>query len=152
VNVLGIRCSNRDYTFAKLSGTKKIPQVVDCNTTLYPKGFSKPQSLKWLLQEIDTLIKRHNIQKIVIKGFEGRKCDKCFVERVEHEAIVYLAGASCRVMPVLRKVSSTIAKDLGLKGRAHYLTTSLDTSLIPSYDNYSAKAKDAILAGWSELP
>ena len=52
---------------------------------------------------------------------------------------------------IFRKVKSTIAKDLGLKGRGHYLQTELDTSVIPGFGSKSEKEKDAILAGWSEL-
>lgn len=151
MNVLGIRCSNKDYTFAVLSGTKNTPQLVDCNTILFPKGFAKPQSVNWMLQEIHTLLKNHKIKKIAMKKFEGQFRGKPYEERIEHETMVYLAAVNCGIRPVCKKTSGSIAKDLGLKGRARYLSTTLDTSVISNYDRYSNKAKEAILAGWSEL-
>ncbi len=152
MNVLGIRCSNTDYSVAVLSGTRNTPQVIHCDTILYPTGFSKPQSLNWMLQEIDAVVKKHCIARIVMKGFEGRNRDKTFVERIEREAMVSLAAFQCGVKAVFKKISSTIAKDLGLKGRARYLTTSLDTSSIPGYSSYTDRQKDAIVAAWSKLP
>jgi len=52
---------------------------------------------------------------------------------------------------IFKKVKSTIAKDLGLKGRGHYLRTELDTSVIPGFAGKPDKEKEAILAAWSEL-
>lgn len=151
MNVLGIRCSNKNYTFAIVTGTKGKPKVLECETISYPTGFAKPQSFKWLLQEIHGLIEKHNVKKIALKRFEGRFRDKRYEERIEHEAIIYLAAANCGVKPVCKKGKSTIAKDLGLKGRGRYLSTSLDTSLIIGYSGFSDNAKEAILVGWSEL-
>jgi len=151
MNVLGIRCSNKDYTFAVLTGTKVKPKVIECETIAYPTGFPKPQNLKWLLQEIDGLVRKHNVKKIVMKRFESRFRDKRYEERIECESIVYLVAANCGIKAVFKKPKSTIAKDLGLKGRARYLSISLDTSLISGYTSYSEKAKESILAGWSEL-
>jgi hypothetical protein len=150
--VLGIRCSNTDYTFAVLKGTKKAPGVVVTGTVPYPKGFTKPQSLKWLAQEIDGFLKTHQIEKIVMNRFEGRGLRKlAYEDRVEHEAAVYIAAANSGMKAVFKKVKSTIAKDLGLKGRARYLAAGLDTSLIPDFQTYSDKVRDATLAAWSEL-
>ncbi len=151
MNVLGIRCSNTDYTYAVMSGTKQTPQVVVCSTITYPQGYSKVQSLSWLLQEIEDLIKKHSISLVSMKRFEGRTKGNAYEDRVEHEAMVYLAGANCGLRGVFKKVNSTIAKNLGLKGRARYLAKSLNTSSIPSYCDYSEREKDAIHAGWSEL-
>ncbi|RKY24577.1 MAG: hypothetical protein DRP62_03455 [Planctomycetota bacterium] len=151
MNVLGIRCSNRDYTFAILSGTKKRPRLIDCNTILFPKGFAKPKSVKWMLQEIDTLLKQHRIKKIAMKKNESQFRGKPYDERIECETMVYLAAENCGIKVVCKKTKGTIAKDLGLKGRAHYLATSLNTSLISDYDSYSDKQQEAILAAWSEL-
>lgn len=152
MRVLGIRCSNRDYAFAVLTGTKKLPKLVTSDTVIYPKGYIKPQSLKWFLLDIKDLLKKYKIKRIVMKKHEGQTRSKAYEERVEHEAMVSLADADCGVGAVFKKPSSTIAKDLGLKGRAHYLVTSLDTSLIPDYDKLSQKVKEAVLAAWSELP
>jgi len=151
MSVLGIRCSNKDYTFAVLTGTKKSPQLLATQTILYPKGFSKSESLNWLLQEIEGLIMKYAVEKIVMNKSEARIRGNTYEDRVEHEAMVYLAAFNQRVKSVFKKVKGSIARDLGLKGRARYLDTSLNTSLIKGFDNYSDKSKDAILAGWSAL-
>ena len=152
MNVLGIRCSNKDYTFAVLTSTKKSPELIDSQTLPYPKGFSKPQSLKWLLQEIDGLIIKYQIEKIVMNKSEARVRGNPYEDRVEHEAMVYLAASNHQsIKSIVKKVKSSIAKDLGLKGKARYLDTSLNKSLIKDFANYSDKSQDAILAGWSKL-
>jgi hypothetical protein len=87
---------------------------------------------------------------VVIKRFEGLAKGTAYEDRVEHEAAVFLACDSCGISGVFKKVKSTIAKNLGCKGRAHYLLT-LNTSLIPNYSQYTEKEQDSILAGWSEL-
>jgi hypothetical protein len=87
----------------------------------------------------------------VIKKFEGKSRGKTYEERVEHEAAVIIAAANRGLRKVPKKVKSTIAKDLGQKGRAHYLSV-LDTSHFQTFESESEKTKEAILAGWSELP
>ena len=54
--------------------------------------------------------------------------------------MVIVAGANAGLRRIQRKVSATIAKDLGLKGRARYLRTKLDTSQIPEFANSPEKA------------
>jgi len=152
MKVLGIRCSNSDYTFSVLDGTKTSPSLIDTRNLAYPQGFRLPKSLKWFLLEIDALLTNHSIERIVIKGFEGRTRGKAYEERVEHEAMVFLAAENHGLKAVFRKVKGTIAKDLGLKGRGQYLSTSLDTSAIANFDSYDDKTKESIWAAWSELP
>jgi hypothetical protein len=151
MKVLGIRCSNRDYAFGVLAGTKTKPETVECGTVRYPKGYSKPQSLKWFLQEIEAKVAKHDIGRMVVKRSERGTWGNAYEDRVEHEAMVSLAGANLGRKAVFKKVKSTIAKNLGLKGRGHYLKTTLDTSVIQGYDERSDKEKEAILAAWSEL-
>lgn len=152
MKVLGVRCSNRDYTSAILGGTREKPKVLECDTVRYPKGFRTAQSLKWLLQEMESKIKKHDVRRVVMKRYEGMSRGKAYEQRVEHEAMVALAAANRGLTAIFKKPKSTIAKDLGLKGRGHYLRTSLDTSVIPQYDDYEDKAQEAILCAWSELP
>jgi hypothetical protein len=61
-----------------------------------------------------------------------------------------LAGGARGMRAVFKKVKSTIAKDLGQKGRSKYLAN-LDTSWAPTFDGFSDKEKEAIQAAWSEL-
>ncbi len=151
MKVLGLRCSSKDYAFGVLGGALASPDVLDSGLVMFPKGFSRVQSVKWFLQELDSLLSKHQCDLIIIKGFEGRTRDKSFVERVEHEAIAFLAAANHGIKMVLRKVKSTIAKDLGLKGRARYLSSTLDTSHVPNFADYPDKIQEAILAVWSGL-
>jgi hypothetical protein len=151
MNVLGIRCSNKDFTYVVMSGTRNNPVVHHSDSITFPRNYSKPRSLLWFLREIEHLISKHGVRMIVLKGFEGRTRGKTYEERVEHEAAVYMAAAMSGVNGIFKKVKSTIAKDLGFKGRGHYLQTSLDTSVIPNYADKSEKEQEAILAAWSEL-
>lgn len=61
-----------------------------------------------------------------------------------------LAVADTGNSAVVKKVSSTIAKDLGQKGRARYLAQ-LDMSWDGQFSDRNAKKKEAILVAWSEL-
>lgn len=151
MSVLGIRCSNKDYSFAVLEGKPKKPRVLHTGCVAFPKGYSPVQQASWFLQEIEALIDQHDVRDVVIKGFEGMNRGKTFVERVEHEAVLYLAAANKGIKGVVRKVKSTIAKDLGLKGRGRYLSTALDTTVIPGYDALPEKTREALLASWSGL-
>ena len=151
MSVLGIRCSNKDFTYAIMTGTKKNPSVLHIASVTVPKNFTRPRALPWMVQEIQDLIEKHAVANVVMKASEGRFRGKPYTERVELEAAVYIAAGMNGMNAVFKKVKSTIAKDLGLKGRGHYLQTTLDTSVIVDFDAYSEKEKEAILAGWSEL-
>lgn len=151
MKTLGIRCSNRDFSYALLDGSKDGPVVIMVNSLAFPTGFKPAQSLNWLYQEIRGLINTHSPSIIVVKRFEGRSRGSAFELRVEHEAAVMLAAAHVGPTPIFKKMSRTIAKDLGLKGKTSYLKTRLDRSLIPDLDEYPKKVQDAILAAWSEL-
>jgi len=152
MNMIGLRCSNRDFTHAILTGTKVAPVLLEYTTIKFPIGYTLPQSLKWFLQELSSLYSKYSVRAIVIKADEGRMRSKSYEKRVEHEAMVYLAAENSCIKHVFRKVSSTIAKDLGLKGRAHYLKTALDTSVISGFDDMTKKTQEAILCAWSVLP
>ena len=66
MKVSGIRCSNKDYSFAILSGNKQSPNVIETGNAPYPKSFVRPQSLKWLFQEIEGLLSDHQVNSIVL--------------------------------------------------------------------------------------
>ena len=150
MTALGFRCSNQAYTYALLAGSREQPDLVATDSIRFPQGFSRQQSLRWFLHEIEALLDQFPVDIVVVKEFEGQKRDKSFVARVEHEAMIYVATANCGITGVFKKRNCTIAKDLGLKGRARYLS-SLDTSAIPDFDSLPAKAREAVLSAWSEL-
>lgn len=149
---LGLRFSNSDYSFSVMEGFKNSPGVIECGSIGYPKGFSRAQTLKWLVHEIESIFERHKeISIIVLKRFEGMAKGNSYEERVEGEATAFIAAANTGIKAVYKKKGATIAKDLGLKGKAKLLKAELDTSVIPEFENYSEKVRDAVLAGWSEL-
>ena len=73
-----------------------------------------------------------------------------YTNRVECEAIIFLAAAN-NGLTAIRKVKPTIAKDLGLAGRAKALDEDLETSVISDFQSYSTKEQEAVLAAWSDL-
>ena len=149
---VGLRCSNLDYTIALMDGTKTNPTLLSTKTFSFPKNYGPAQRLKWLYRELRDLTVRNSISCIAIKGAEPlvRKTT-AFVTRVEHEAIAFLVAADAGVRYVVRKTNSTIAKDLGLKGKAKYLSTSLDTTPIPQFVSLASKDQEAVLVAWSCL-
>ena len=149
--ILGVRCSPKDFSFCVIEGAKAAPAINHTQEIVFPSAYAKPLLLKWLMAEVDDLIKKYSINSIAIKSSEMMASrDKSFVERLEYETIFILAGALQGLKPIVKKVKATIAKDLGLKGKASYLSI-LDTSSIPNYSKYSDKMKEAVLVGWSEL-
>lgn len=150
MSFLGIRCSNNDFSYVVLSGTKEQPKIELKDSVVFPKGYSRSQSLKWFLQELEEIYKKDpNIRLIGIKGAEPMASrGKSFVARVENEAMVFFFAGKYAINPVYRKTKPTIAKDLGLKGKGKYLDT-LDCSVFPDYDNEKEKIKEAILVAWS---
>lgn len=150
--ILGIRCSNSDYSFALLKGSKGCPEVANVKSASYPKGYSRPEILRWLYQEIeDYSSKNIGIETFLVKGAEPMaQKGGAYTERVECEAIMFLVAAQ-HGLTANRKVKQTIAKDLGLAGRAKALEENLDTSVITDFENYSTKEAEAILVAWSGL-
>lgn len=150
--ILGVRCSNSDYSFALLKGRKSSPQVVDIRSAAFPKGYTRANSLRWFFQEIEDYIgKNKGIAQLVVKGAEPMaQKGRSYSERVENEAMLFLSAAiSGRT--AIRIVKSTIAKGLGLVGRAKALEEDLDTSVVADYGTYSTKEQEAVLAAWSGL-
>ena len=70
---------------------------------------------------------------------------------MENETAFMLAGAIRGMKAIFKKVKSTIAKDLGQKGRAKYLVN-LSTETIPEFGELHEKVQEAVIAARSELP
>ena len=148
--ILGVRCSSSDFSYVVIRGPRSLPEIIASATIAFPKGFSRSQELKWLAQELESLVGRHKPRAIGLKGTEGQASRGApFVRRVENEAIAFLVAAENGITHVVRRVNSSIAKGLGLKGKARYLTTHLDTSAIAEYTSYPDKVRDALLVAWS---
>lgn len=149
---LGLRFSSTDYTYFVLSGSKVSPVVVKHKTVQLPAGYAKPQLLRWLYQEIEDLCKEYDPKNVCIKGAEPMATrGAAFVARTEMEAVTFLLAYNHGIKQTYRKVKATIAKDLGLKGKAKYLKTKLDCSIIPDFQDYSEHQQEALLAAWSQL-
>jgi len=70
MSVIGIRCSNKDFTYAVMDGSKKKPVMQHAESVTVPRNFSRPRALYWMVQEIQGLITRHGADKVVMKAFE----------------------------------------------------------------------------------
>jgi len=152
MTILGIRCSTNDYTYAVVSGTVDSPNLSEVATIHFPADYSQPEKLKWLLDELHALNKKHNITTWAIKGAEPMAAKgKSYTVRVEMEAMVSLSAAMTGSDVVVRKVKPTIAKDLGLKGRSKSLIEDLDYSKINGLKLKTDKEFEAIVVAWSSL-
>lgn len=150
MKVMGVRCSNSYYAYCILSGSREAPVVEATNRISFPVGYNETEVLRWLYQEMQAVFGTHRVDAIGIKKAEANVVRSNALEtRIKGDAIVSLAAAEAGCRAVYKKVKSTIAKDLGLKGKGKYLETKLDTSAITGFDGYSQEIKEAILVGWS---
>lgn len=152
MRIIGFRCSNNDYTFAVLEGTKISPVIVAINTISFPKNYTRPAILQWFYLDLQGLLNRYKPNAIFIKKAEGIAArGKTFVERVGNEAIILLVAGINNIKYVEDRVKSTIARNLGYKGKAHYLKDAFKNSVLEEYENEPEKIKEAILVAWSAL-
>ena len=150
--VFGIRCSNTDFAFAILTGSRSSPELEECKQTPFPKGYSRPQSLKWFFQELQEVTRSRDIARWAMKGAEPKaQRNSSFVQRVEYEGVAVLVASHAGIDDVPRKIKATIAKDLGLPGKAKSLTTLLNTGAIPGFREHPEKIQEAILVAWSSI-
>ena len=152
MKVLGVRCDNKGFTYIIVTGSKTTPNLIISESCNVPTGYALPRKYFWLYREIELIINKYDIKRIALKGAEPQRIkNKSTLERVELEAIIMCAGQAKGIKKIVRKSKNTIAKDFNLKGRAKYLKTDLDTSVIKDYDRLSVNKKEALLAAWSEL-
>ena len=152
MGILAIRCSNTDFAYAIVDGTKDSPVLVHCDVTGYPKGYEEHSLFHWFHQEITDLLDTHSPDTLAVKAAETMvKRSGSLETRIRIEGIALMSAAEVGCASAHRKVKSTIAKDLGMKGKGKYLETKLDTSPIPDFDSYNTKQQEAILVGWSCL-
>ncbi len=152
MRVLGARCSNKDYTFCILSGDADSPQLETKKHVAYPTNFTEAEILNWLHQEMQAILAGPSVDRVGIKRAETNvKRSNSLELRIQAEAVISLAAAQAGCGSIERKVCSTIAKDLGLKGKAKYLHTKFDTSAVPDFDDLTDKEQEAVLVAWSCL-
>lgn len=152
MNILGIKCSSKDFSYSIIKGNQESVTLSDSGTVTFPKGYSDSETLKWLSQEIEGLIKKHSIHGIGVKGVEpmGMK-GKAYGARMEKEGIIFLQAALCGIKYIKRKVKVTIAKDLGMKGKSKYLETKADFTGIEGYDSTNINTQESIQVAVSML-
>jgi hypothetical protein len=148
--ILGLRFTNKGFAFAVVQGTKAEPALLEASIIGCPKAFKACEIAKWISQELDELFEKHKPTYIAIKAFEGRSKGLAHEERIRLEGIAHLSASKLGFKDVARKRNSTIAKDLGMKGRARYLK-SFDTSAIDNFGDLAPQQQDAVLVAWSDL-
>lgn len=152
MKILAVRCSNTDFTYVVMKGSKALPIVVDSDMTGFPKGYNEPALFHWFHQEIMGLIGKYSPTGVAVKATEPSVRRSSSLEtRIRVEGITLMSAAEAGCDIACRKVKSTIAKDLGMKGKGRYLETKLDTSCVTDFDSYKTKQQEAILVGWSCL-
>jgi hypothetical protein len=70
MQVLGIRCSLKDFSFAVMKGSQKDSSLIDSGAIKYPTGYNEADKMKWFYQEIGELLTKYKINGIGIKGVE----------------------------------------------------------------------------------
>jgi len=152
MKIIAVRCSNADFAYVVIEGTKESPIVVESDVTGFPKGYDEPALFHWFHQEIIGLIGKHTPTAVAVKSAEPMvKRSGSLETRIRVEGITLMSAAEAGCDTACRKVKSTIAKDLGMKGKGKYLETKLDTSRVADFDSYSSKQQEALLVGWSCL-
>src|SRR5437867_6822555 len=71
IMVLGLRCSNSDYAYAILEGDAKRPRIIEDKLIAYPADYERTKLLRWFHQEMEGLLGKHPIRRLVIKGAEA---------------------------------------------------------------------------------
>lgn len=152
MKILAVRCSNTDFAHAVIEGTQDSPTIIESTVTGYPKGYEEQSLFHWFHQEILGLLNNHRPDAVAVKAAETMVKRSASLEtRIRVEGIALMSAAEVGCVSSHRKVKSTIAKDLGMKGKGKYLETQLDTSPIADFDSYNTKQQEAILIGWSCL-
>ena len=152
MKILAVRCSNTDFAYAVIEGTQQSPTVAESAVTGYPKGYEEHALFHWFHQEIMGLLYHHSPDAVAVKTAETMvKRSGSLETRIRVEGIAIMSAAEAGCARACRKVKSTIAKDLGMKGKGKYLETQLDTSTVTDFDSYNTKQQEAILVGWSCL-
>ena len=152
MNILGIRCSSKDFSFSVVNGKQDNPNLKDSGTIKFPTGYNDAERLKWFYQEIGGLIIKYNINGIGVKGVEPMAMKgKSYGERMQTEGMIYLQAAKAGIKYIKRKVKSTIAKDFGFKGKGKYLATKADYSKIVDYEKKNTNTQESIQVALSML-
>lgn len=150
--VLGIRCTPSEFSYVIIEGSFKSHSLKTSNRMKYPSGYSHCELLKWFYNEIGGSIAKFEITVIGVKGTEAMQMKgKAYGNRMEIEGMIFLQAALNGLSHSMRKVNSTIAKDLGQKGKGKYLADGVDYSSIANFDTMSKNLQEAVQVALSML-
>src|SRR3989339_404637 len=111
MKVLGIRCSNSDFSCATLDGDRGNPTIIQTKRFPFPANFSEGERLHWFYHELDSLIKKLKPDTISLKGPEPLvKRSNSLDSRLHIEGIVFLVADVNGIKNACKKTSATIAK------------------------------------------
>lgn len=145
MNILGIRTTTSEFSYVVIIGNQRSHKLKEANKIKFPTGYKHCERLKWFYQEIGNLIKTHQINAIGVKGTEPMAMKgKSYGERMELEGMVFLQASLNGIKHTDRKVNSTMAKDLGMKGKGKYLAGGFDYSEIVGFSDMSTHLKEAV--------
>jgi hypothetical protein len=150
MKIIGLRFSNKEYAYAVVEGSRTHPVLLASSIVRCPKNFKACEIARWTKHELDELFGQHEPNYVALKAFEGRSKGAAYEERVRLEGIAHLCASELGLKDIGRKRNPTIAKDLGLKGRARYLKT-LDTSPFAGFETLEDHVAEAALVAWSSL-
>jgi hypothetical protein len=144
MTILGIRCSPKEFSYSVIEGNQRVHKLIHSCRIKFPNGYSHSELLKWFYHEIAEILKKHEISAVGVKGTEalGMK-GKSYGERMELEGMIFLQASMSGIKYAKRKVSGTIAKDLGLKGKGKYLEDGFDYSAISNFKEMSDHLQEA---------
>jgi len=154
MKILGLRCSNTDYTYVLLRGDKSSSKVIAAESINYPLNSNWPETLLWLSLEIEQRINTYAPDGMLIKKAElrGRMGSGDF-DRIESEGVIALTAKQRGVKFIISKRKRTIAKDIGYKGTAEGYNTAMKDGAVDSscIKNCTDKINEAIMVARSGL-
>lgn len=136
-----------------MGGSKGQPKLIRIIKKPFPLDYSRVQIIDWFLQELDDFIQANDgINEIIIKSPDAMsRRNTAYEERLENQGVAYLAASRNGIRLVTRKVRSTIAKDLGLKGNSREYAAVDCSQIYTKQSSISEDERDSILAAWSGL-
>lgn len=149
---LGLRFTNKAYTYVLLDGVFTAPQILSNESFQFPKNYSRPKVLVWLYKELASLVTTRNAEHILIKGMEplATKNGLAAIHRLENEAIIYLIAGQNGIDCIERVVDATVASRLRLTGTGKRLQSYKFCEEMFG-EEPDDKTKDALLAAWVKM-
>lgn len=148
---IGLRCAADSFLYVVLQGALDAPELVDRGERKFPVGVSRPEGLRWLGREVESLIDEHKPDVLRFKPAElmrsvptqARHAAEAY--RAEAEGIAQAAAANkgfgSRIDPRLKK---QIKSEIGYPGPASEVEKALRE---PPFDGLPRGAyADATLA------